>query len=243
MLMSRLDSDGDGDVDYLEFIRFVKVRAAGAGRERGWGGGRRRSVLLRRKRASEGVGGGASEAAEAGFARGSEGAQARRAHSKACPSAAEVGFGGGASEARTLEGVPFGGGSGRARGSEGAQARRAHSKACPSAAEAGQISGCRGETPRTPPAAGEVAHALGRTCAGPIRTHMRWADPHAHALGRTGPSCPPLTPYSRRSPAAPTTPPPLSSRRPSRPAPAPSSCSTPTTCSHSGPSATFACTT
>jgi hypothetical protein len=33
---------------------------------------------------------------------------------------------------------------------------------CPSAAEAGRTSGCRGETPRTPP-----AHVLGRTCARP----------------------------------------------------------------------------
>jgi hypothetical protein len=29
---------------------------------------------------------------------------------------------------------------------------------CTSAAEAGRISDCRGETPRTPPTAGEVAH-------------------------------------------------------------------------------------
>jgi hypothetical protein len=44
-----------------------------------------------------------------------------------------------------------------------------------SAGEAGKRGGCRGETPRTPPAAGEVARALGRT------SHMRSV---AHALGR-----------------------------------------------------------
>jgi G3E family GTPase len=41
------------------------------------------------------------------------------------------------------------------------------------------VGGCRGETPRTPPAAGEVARALGRTCA---RPHTRSV---ARALGCT----------------------------------------------------------
>jgi hypothetical protein len=34
-----------------------------------------------------------------------------------------------------------------------------------SAAEAGMISGCRGDTPRTPPAAGSAAHVLGRSAS------------------------------------------------------------------------------
>jgi hypothetical protein len=77
-----------------------------------------------------------------------------------------------ASEASAEKEVHFCGGSGRAMGLEGARRRR-----CSSAAgagerwgrrgrrttiallrqERGRISGCRGETPRTPPAAGEVA--------------------------------------------------------------------------------------
>jgi hypothetical protein len=50
---------------------------------------------------------------------------------------------------------------------EGAKAgeRRERKEDAPSAAGAGHRSGCRGETPRTPPAAGEIAHALGRTRA------------------------------------------------------------------------------
>jgi hypothetical protein len=83
-----------------------------------------------------------------------------------------------------------GGGSGQKLGLEGVRAKRVRRK-CSSAAEAGKtwgwrgharsecegsaplrrkraasLGGCRGETPRTPPAAGEVppvAHVLGRT--------------------------------------------------------------------------------
>jgi hypothetical protein len=43
-----------------------------------------------------------------------------------------------------------------------ARRRRRCCCCCSSAAEAGKREGCRGETPRTPPAAGEVAHVLGR---------------------------------------------------------------------------------
>jgi hypothetical protein len=70
---------------------------------------------------------------------------------------------------------------------------------CSSAAEAGRVSGCRGETPRTPPAAGEVALVparfmwrtrppeLARTCA-----RFMWGPQSslAHVLGSSG--APPL---------------------------------------------------
>jgi hypothetical protein len=46
----------------------------------------------------------------------------------------------------------------RARAGGGARAKRVR-RARSTAAEAGRILGCRGETPRTPPAAGEVEHA------------------------------------------------------------------------------------
>jgi hypothetical protein len=45
-------------------------------------------------------------------------------------------------------------------------------RCCSFAAEAGRTPGCRGETPRTPPAAGEV-HVLGRTCAHPPNGRRR----------------------------------------------------------------------
>jgi hypothetical protein len=95
-----------------------------------------------------------------------------------------------ASETRAVETPRLRGGSGHKRSE---------------AAEAGKRRGCRGETPPNPPllparsrmcpfappAAGEVAHALGRTCARPIRTCARpirtCARPHRSAapLSRT----------------------------------------------------------
>jgi hypothetical protein len=57
-----------------------------------------------------------------------------------------------------------------------AQRRRVHLRR----KRAASLGGCRGGTPRTPPAAGDVAHALGRHALG--RSLMRSA---AHALGRS----------------------------------------------------------
>jgi hypothetical protein len=88
-------------------------------------------------------------------------------------------------------------GCGRSGSREGPAQRSARPPQSPSAAEAGLASeastkkmpvcglsgsqeGCRGETPRTPPAAGEVAHVRGRTCASEVADpHMcEVADPH-----------------------------------------------------------------
>jgi hypothetical protein len=166
------------------------------GHERSTTRAQRRSALLRRKRASGGVGGGTSArrrvrrmcstAAEAGERGGWRGHERRECEGGARSTAAEKGSLSERKErrlllrrerARSAKEVLYCGGRKRAASECGGRAllRRAAS-----------LGDCRGETPRTPPAAGEVAHVLGRTCA---RPHMSSAAhalrSAAHALGRT----------------------------------------------------------
>jgi hypothetical protein len=144
-----------------------RVPVWGEARERGGERARRRSVLLRRKRAREG---GRAKRAHVVLRRkrASDRKIRRRAHlrqkqarsKKACPSASEAGS--------------------FARGLEGARAKRVRTK-CSSVAEAGCFArGLSGGDPPNPPYC-----RRGRTCA---RPHMCSA---AHVLGRTCTLTPP----------------------------------------------------
>jgi hypothetical protein len=89
-------------------------------------------------------------------------------------------------ERSELERMLFCGGSGQ---SEGVERGASENDGCSSAAGAGKRWGCRGETPRTPPAAGEVAR--------PARSHRLFCGGSGQAMGLSG-GDPPNPPYSRR---------------------------------------------
>jgi ankyrin repeat protein len=145
---------------------------------------RRRHVLLRRKQTRSASARKECPPAEAGC-----GASERSEHEEGIPSAAETD-----SLSERKEGVSFCDGSGlrSERPSERSEheevisfcggnrlAQRAQRRrVLLRRKRAASLGGCRGETPRTPPAAGKIAHALNRTCA---QSHMRSI---AHALNR-----------------------------------------------------------